>query len=539
MQDEVNTKLKEFQETMRAEDEAVKTLDAKERLDNKKSLNGKDRVIQNMRGWVYGEQEWANQGINDTITLAEQIRLDNKEAFVQVGVGGSDQTTKAIVNATISTQHNLLTKAERGGAPQIYYTGDQFDGNVTFDILEALWTQGNLFKTIFNITSKSGTTAETVHTFLIIRTYLDEKLAELRDKKTTDEDLAKLGLTKEDLKISKLKVKGKKEKEDYFHTGRFFVFTTGQNEASALFDYATTIKQEQVEDRVYGMLPVPEGTGGRYSFATAVGMLAMGVSANAQTKETPHSKIRNVLRAVKDVREEMLNGNVEGDDVAAYAMARANYIAEMKHSLGTVAVYPFASKLAEFANLTMQLSTESIQEHRQGQNVLPLVGPSRNHSVVNGFIGGPRDKIVHFIKLAKFDKTKDRKITGGQSFGGDLKALEGLKQSDVQNSSAEGTLEDLIESGIPSSMSVIPELTPYYVAKLIVYFQFEVALEGQLRGLREEANEDDVYIDLTYLQDAVVGYKNKIRAKIKIIQQQRRAEEADRLSKVSSLESSI
>ena len=515
MQSDVNKKMKAIQQTMREEDEDIKTPE------------GKKRLMENWRGWVYGEQEWANEGITDTVILAEQIRNDKKEAFVQVGVGGSDQTTRAIVNGTISSQHNVLTKQARGGAPQIYYTGEQFDCNVTFDILDSLWQQGILFKTIFDITSKSGTTAEPVHTFLIIRSYLEARLEELREDydagRIDEAKLSKLGLTPADLQKSILRYTvendaGIKEQteEEYFHTGRFFVFTTGQNEKSALFSYAKMIK-EQVGDEVYGMLAVPEGTGGRYSFATAVGMLAMGVTANENKGETAGNRIREVLRAVKDVRQELLKGEVEADEVIPFAIARANYLAEKKFGLNILAIYPFANLMLEFSNLIMQISTESIQEKGQGQNILPLVGPSRNHSVVNGIINGPRDKIVSFIKVDNFDPEKDGLIKGGRIFGGDLTALEGIRQSAVQHASLEGTLEDMIENGVPAYKITIPELTPYYLAKLITYIQHEVAIEGQLRGLRSEADEHGVYVDLTYLQKAVEGYKNKTRTYLAIM----------------------
>jgi glucose-6-phosphate isomerase len=177
--------------------------------------------------------------------------------------------------------------------------------------------------------------------------------------------------------------------------------------------------------------------------------------------------------------------------------------------------------MQEFSNLIMQLSTESIQEKGQGQNILPLVGPSRNHSVVNGWVNGPRDKIISFIKVNKFSKEKDGYITGGEIFGGDLKNLEGLNQSDVQNASLEGTFEDMIENGVPAYKITMPELNPYHLAKLIAHYQHAVAIEGELRGLRAEADDEGVYVDLTYLQSAVEGYKTKTREHLAKIKQQR------------------
>ncbi|MFH2137916.1 MAG: hypothetical protein ABII88_05355 [Candidatus Omnitrophota bacterium] len=505
---DVNRTMEGIQRTMQFEDNDVTT------------ELGRQRLLKNWRGWVFGEQEWANQGIEDTVTVAQKVRDDNPEAFVVVGVGGSDQTTKGIVNANISTQHNLLSKEARGGAPMLFYTGDGFDPNSTYDTLQVLDEKGILFKTKFNIISKSGTTGETAHAFLVIKSYLEVRLEQLAvqyaARQIKDKDLEAMGLTAKDLeKVTlnytvKLDAGEEAVTEETFRTGRFFVFTTGLNDKSALYNYVQLIR-EQAGDDVFGLLPVPDGTGGRYSFGTAVGMLAMGVMANTSKGETPESRIRQVLEAIKDVRNEILNGSVEGDNVPSFAIARANYLAE-KHGLGTVAIYPFANMLQEFANLMMQLSTESIREKGQGQNILPLVGPSRNHSVVNGIINGPRDTIICFIEVAAFDPAKDATITGGKVLGGSLMQLEQLKQSDIQKASLDGTLKDAIEKGVPAYKITIPALTPYYVAKLIAYFEHEVAIEGMLRGLREPSNAEGVYVDLTYLQSSVEGYKAQTRA---------------------------
>ncbi len=509
----INKRLKDIQMTMMFEDHDVET------------EAGQQKQLANWRGWVYAEQEWANAGIGDTMKLAQLIRDDNTEAFVVVGVGGSDQTTKAIVNGSISSQHNSLSKKARGGAPQLYYTGDGFDPNSLYDILQVLDEQGILFKTKFNIISKSGTTAETASTFLLIKSHLEYRLAQIKEQlaqsKIKESDLAALGLTVKDLesvvltyKVSTKKGQEEKEvKEGTFRTGRFFVFTTGQNEKSALYNYVKMIN-EQIDDDVYGMLPVPDGTGGRYSFATAVGMLAMGVTANENKGETAENRIEEVLQAVADVRQEILNGDIEGDNVLPFAIARANYLAETNHGISILVIYPFANLMQEFANLMMQLSTESIQEQGQGLTILPGVGPKLNHSIVNGTKSGPRDKIVCFIEVAEFDQKKDGVITGGKALGGSLVGLEGFRQSDVQHASLDGTLEDHIEDGVPAYKITIPALTPYYLAKLIAYFEHEVAIEGQLRGLRQKPDENGVYKDLTYLQSSVEGYKRRTRARL-------------------------
>ncbi|RKY30067.1 MAG: hypothetical protein DRP74_07725, partial [Candidatus Omnitrophota bacterium] len=148
-----------------------------------------------------GEFVGKNSVLQRIIKIAESVRKDGSEAWIHNGVGGSILPTQSIVNPLLSSEHNSLSRSSRGQAPRVYYSGDSFSPERPLAVLKALEDQGILFKAKFNIISKSGTTGETIFSYLIYRAYLQERLRDLhsQEHKITDEELSKMGLERKDI----------------------------------------------------------------------------------------------------------------------------------------------------------------------------------------------------------------------------------------------------------------------------------------------------------------------------------------------------
>ena len=110
--------------------------------------------------------------------------------LVTVGVGGSDLSARVFHDALNHPYHNLLSPEERGGAPEVYFTGDTFDPHKLMGLLGMLKARNLLQKTLFNVISKSGTTTETMATLMVIRDALG-------DVRWQQQVLATTGLTPE------------------------------------------------------------------------------------------------------------------------------------------------------------------------------------------------------------------------------------------------------------------------------------------------------------------------------------------------------
>ena len=413
-------------------------------------------LVENLRAWTKSHEQ--KQDIEKVITVAKEICASFKpQAFVTIGIGGSDLGSRTLHACLNHSQHNLLAQEERGGAPEIYFTGDTFDPYELHDILDTLKRRDLLLKTIYNVISKSGTTSETIAAFLIIKEALEQKLKEAG-----------------------------RPQEEY---AQYIVATTGLNEKSTLFNLNA---KQKVKFRA--LLPVPDGVGGRFSFASPVGLLILAITTNIH-KETIDERIHAAVKGLKDAEAAMYRDPLNAENVAA-ELALVSCCAQKKNK-GTIVFYPYAKTLKLVGDWFTQLYTESVQERGSGHNVVATCGPTGNHSILNGIIGGPRDKLIVFIRVDEYDRNKDFPIPKASGIGGGLDVLEGKKFSFIQNASQMGTEINFTQCGIPNITITIPRIDTYTICKLMYTLECAVAFEGELRGLGR----------LTYEQAGVEGYK--------------------------------
>lgn len=413
-----------------------------------------------------GLRAWTRSHLQETdiakvTTLATRAREDFS-VLVVIGIGGSDLSARVFHDSFNHPYHNLLSTEERGGAPEVYFTGDTFDPRKLVGLIEMLKMRNLLQKTLFNVISKSGTTTETMATLMIIREVLG-------DENWRQHVLATTGLTAE----------------------------------SVLF-------RMHEQSSFYGdtLLPVPDGVGGRFSAFSPVGLFFLAMTAGKN--ETPKTRVRAALDGVKQAHEVFFLP-CEHQDNVAYQLARWIHLAEeienTKHpSKNTIVFYNYAdnSCLGEWF---VQLCTESIQEQGTGPNVINAKGPTSNHSILNGIIAGPRDKVVLFIHWQELgpdlvlprDTQMDRKLTD----------FEGLSMTHLQTASYRGTALDFSEKGVSNATLTLPKRDIQSVCQLMRVLMDTIAVKGRLQDLHLDTDGGN---ELTYLQDGVEGYKRNFRS---------------------------
>ena len=412
-----------------------------------------------LRAWTRSHLQ--TEDIAQVAALATRAR----EAFsvlVIIGVGGSDLSARVFHDSFNHPYHNLLSVEERGGAPEVYFTGDTFDPRKLAGLLEMLKARNLLDKTLFNVISKSGTTTETMATLMVIRDALD-------DVNWQQQVLATTGLTAD----------------------------------SVLF-------RMHEQSPFYGdtLLPVPDGVGGRFSAFSPVGLFFLAMTAGKN--ETPDTRIRAAVEGVNQAHEGFNLAYNHRDNIA-YQLARWIHLSEevdgTKHpSKNTIVFYNYAdgSCLGEWF---VQLYTESIQERGGGANVINAKGPTSNHSILNGIIAGPRDKAVLFIHWEELGS--DLVLPKETGMDSKLTEFEGLSMTHMQAASYRGTALDFSEKGIPNATLTLPKRDIQSVCQLMRLLMDTIAVKGRLQGLHLDNNGGS---ELTYLQEGVEGYKRNFRS---------------------------
>jgi glucose-6-phosphate isomerase len=229
--------------------------------------------------------------------------------------------------------------------------------------------------------------------------------------------------------------------------------------------------RDLLEKHQVALLEHDPGVGGRYSALTNVGLLpaaVLGVDVRA---------IRNGAgAALIPVLDKYEPARVPAAVGAALSVA----LAETKgKSLSALMAY--SDRLERFTRWYVQLWAESLGKDGKGTTPLAALGPVDQHSQVQLFIAGPRDKLFTVVTVGASGKgprmdAELAKLSGEAGFGGktvgDLVAAEGR-----------ATAETLAKNGCPVRTMHIDTLDERLLGELLMHFMLETIIAAHLLGI--------------------------------------------------------
>ena len=146
----------------------------------------KDKPGQWLRWMNLGYSEETAWYVKEYAALVEN-RFEN---VLVLGIGGSALGGMAVTEALLKPYWNLLSAEQRNGFPRIFFLD-----NIDPDSIEGLLDVLDLSKTLVNVITKSGSTAETMSQFMIIKDRLEAELGDDYRKNivaTTDKNVGVL-----------------------------------------------------------------------------------------------------------------------------------------------------------------------------------------------------------------------------------------------------------------------------------------------------------------------------------------------------------
>ncbi len=219
------------------------------------------------------------------------------------------------------------------------------------------------------------------------------------------------------------------------------------------------------------MLDHHTGVGGRFSVLTNVGLLPaamLGLDVVA-IREGAGLALAPVLAKKK-----------AADVPAALGAALSVALAETKGK-GISVVMAYADRLERFTRWYVQLWAESLGKDGRGTTPIAALGPVDQHSQLQLFIAGPRDKLFTVITTdraglgPRIDKDL-AKVAGEPGLGnktiGDLVAAQGR-----------ATAETLIKNGCPVRTLHLPCIDEESLGELLMHFMLETIIAAQLLGV--------------------------------------------------------
>lgn len=373
--------------------------------------------------------QWMNLGYNEeTVWLVKEYASLVKNRFENIlvlGIGGSSLGGIAVTEALLKPYWNLLTPEQRDNAPRIFFL-DNIDPDQISGMLELL----DLKKTLVNVITKSGSTAETMSQYMIVKDIMERELG-----------------------------------DDY---RKNIVATT---------DKKTGVLRQLADQEGYKTFIVPDDVGGRFSVFSAVGLLPLALVG---------IDIDEIISGIKDMDLALKNTDVFENIAAQNALI--HYLMDTQKGKNLSVMMPYSSRLRYVSDWYVQLWAESLGKEfdNDGQKVncgptpVKALGATDQHSQIQLYNEGPNDKVISFIRVQEFDTVVEiPKIFDYTGIG----YLGGKTINDLLDAEADSTKVALVDFQRPNVTITLPKINGYFVAQLLYMLEVQTAIAGELYNI--------------------------------------------------------
>ncbi len=373
--------------------------------------------------------QWMNLGYNEeTVWYVKEFasmvkgRFDN---ILVLGIGGSALGGIAVTEALLKPYWNLLTPEQREGLPRIFFLD-----NIDPDTMNGLLGILDLKRTLVNVITKSGSTAETMSQYMIIKNLLEKELG-----------------------------------DDY---RKNIVATT---------DKKVGVLRQLADQEGYKTFVVPDDVGGRFSVFSAVGLVPFALVG---------LDIDQIMNGIKDMDLALKNTDINQNIAAQGALIQ--YLLDTKKGKNLSVMMPYSSRLKYVSDWYVQLWAESLgkEVNNNGEKVnvgptpIKALGVTDQHSQIQLYNEGPNNKVITFIRVENFDTTLEiPRILDYTGIG----YLGGKTINDLMNAEADSTRVALADYSRPTMTITLEKIDEYNIAQLLYMLEVQTAIAGELYNI--------------------------------------------------------
>ncbi|WP_408955777.1 glucose-6-phosphate isomerase [Natroniella sp. ANB-PHB2] len=366
-----------------------------------------------------------HQKIAAEIKKYVQANYQNYDNFVVLGIGGSALGNIALQTALNHPYYNLNEQV-RDGYPRLFVP-DNVDPVRLNGLLETL----DLEKTLFNVISKSGGTAETMSQFLTARNLIAEKLGA--------EAVAE-----------------------------HFIATTSQDSGNLI----KIAKQEGIKTYY-----IPENVGGRFSVLSPVGLVSAAFTG---------VDIEELLAGARYMAQLCDTEDLWANP--AYLNATLHYLADQDGKPMSV-MMPYSHSLKDIADWYRQLWAESLGKKvtREGEVVhvgptpIKALGATDQHSQAQLYMEGPFDKVVTFLEVEEFKEQLE--IGSGYDEIAGVSYLGGTTFNQLITTEKKATELALTKKERLNCTVIFPEINEFTMGQFIYMYELQTAFAGELYNI--------------------------------------------------------
>ncbi len=362
--------------------------------------------------------------LREVQSLAKSYR-GRFDHVVVLGIGGSALGFIALKDALLHPLHNQIAAPE--GCTEFYVLD-----NIDPEPIAALLNWIDPRRTLVNVVTKSGSTAETVGQFLIFYELFARKLGSRRK------------------------------------ANEHFVITTDPENGPL---------RKLVQKEGFASLPVPRNVGGRFSVLSPVGLFPAALAG---------IRVDRLL----DGAGQALEAGLDGSPVASPSLVGAalHYL-HYEQGRRIAVMMPYSNALFRTADWFRQLWAESLgkadglggERVNVGPTPLAALGATDQHSQVQLYVEGPDDKIFTFLRVDK--PRHDLRYPKSAWDDAAFTYFRGHTMFELLDAEAEATCFALAEVGRPCVTISLPRIDEESLGRLFMHLQLQTAAAGLLFGV--------------------------------------------------------
>jgi glucose-6-phosphate isomerase len=350
------------------------------------------------------------------------------DTMVVLGIGGSSLGPRALYSALAPPFDVLRPRAP--GMPRRLFFPDNVDPVTMHGLLEVV----DPAKTVWNVVTKSGGTAETAAQLLVVEDLLTRRLGAEKAR-------------------------------------RHIVATTDPGKGAL---------RRTAEARGWATFPVPPNVGGRFSVLSPVGLLPAAVAG---------LDVAGLLDGARAMRDRCLSEDLRENP--ALGLATLLHAHHMERGRPIVVVMSYVDGLYDTADWFRQLWAESLGKERATDGRVVNVGPTPvaargatdQHSQLQLYVEGPRDKVVLFLTVKERGGEVTIPASELAASQPDYAYLAGKGLGELLDAELRGTMGSLLGRKRPVGLLQLTRVSAAAVGELLMLLEAATAFAGPLYGV--------------------------------------------------------
>ncbi len=375
-------------------------------------MQAHEEIVADRKANLLGFYDLPEQDISHITDYLAQLP-PSFDTMVVLGIGGSALGNRALYSA-LRTEREL---------PRKLLVYDNVDPVLLHEILGSV----NLETTLFNVITKSGTTAETMAGYMILTDLIKQRFP-----------------------------------ADY--TKRIIITT----------DREKGFLRQVINREGYHSFIVPDNVGGRFSVLTDVGLVSSAFTG---------MDISALLAGAASMRARCEELDTIANPAYLNGLLHFLYYREGKN---ISVMMPYSNSLYDLADWYRQLWAESLGKRHDvrgreilvGQTPVKALGTTDQHSQVQLYTEGPNDKVFTFLTVENF--AHDYVIPNLHPDRPEVSYLGGRKLSELLNAERLATEIALTKAHRPNANLIFPQIDEFHLGEFIMLYEIQTVFTGKL-----------------------------------------------------------